>query len=89
MDLSEGCKTPTEITFCPQWAGSGECETNPKFMLQECAASCHADALKAIMRSPERQKEYNSWLVLSNAFDALASVPGAHGPHAEGWKSEL
>ena len=25
---------------CPVWAGNGECNTNPKYMLEHCAASC-------------------------------------------------
>ncbi len=25
---------------CPQWAASGECDSNPDFMLSSCAASC-------------------------------------------------
>ena len=27
---------------CAGWAASGECESNPAFMLNECASSCHA-----------------------------------------------
>jgi len=32
--------------FCSDWAENGECETNPKYMIDTCPLSCKADVVK-------------------------------------------
>jgi len=29
-----------EVDECPNWAANGECSLNPKYMLENCKASC-------------------------------------------------
>lgn len=36
---SSGCKD--EHTKCPEWAGLGECQENPGYMLRNCKKSCN------------------------------------------------
>ena len=39
--VSADCADHSSVaTSCPTWAGAGECEANPRYMLVYCAASC-------------------------------------------------
>ena len=39
--ITDDCKDDDQWeTQCPGWAATGECSSNPDFMLQFCAKSC-------------------------------------------------
>jgi len=49
---------------CASWAESGECESNPNFMLPNCATSCH-QLQKANSEALEKLKNIHSFYDLS------------------------
>ncbi len=47
VDKNEACEESVEgigclVTKCKLWAGEGECENNPTYMLENCANTCNA-----------------------------------------------
>jgi hypothetical protein len=43
---------PNENEFCEHWANIGECETNPTFMLTDCATACDRVQRVAVDNTP-------------------------------------
>ncbi|XP_071503071.1 uncharacterized protein [Diadema antillarum] len=58
---------------CANWAGRGECETNPSWMKYNCKVSCN----QCVPRSTTESPSYATTIIIDDITTEYASTPGA------------
>ncbi|XP_078601668.1 prolyl 4-hydroxylase subunit alpha-3-like isoform X1 [Branchiostoma floridae x Branchiostoma japonicum] len=59
--------------FCPQWAGMGECDVNPKFMLHSCRLSCGVCEVGQNVKVQKVEANADDLRLLSNVLRNVTS----------------
>ena len=78
LSLANGDECQDSNAECGNWAAHGECHSNPRFMLMQCAKSCNVCG-----------KDEAAILALSAEYEAQAArAPRQQPPPKEAWELE-